>query len=98
MDLSNNLRQQDLAVNSGHWPLFRYDPRKAAAGENPLSLDSKMPSLPYRDFIATETRFSVLNRTHPADAERFLRLAQKHVESRFQLYEQLAHLAMAKQG
>jgi len=98
VDLSNNLRQQDLAVNSGHWPLFRYDPRKAAAGENPLSLDSKMPSLPYRDFIATETRFSVLNRTHPADAERFLRLAQKHVESRFQLYEQLAHLAMAKQG
>ncbi len=97
VDLSNNLRQQDLAVNSGHWPLFRYDPRKAAAGENPLHMDSKPPSLPYRDFIATETRFSVLNRTHPEDAERFLRMAQKHVESRFSLYEQLAHLAVAKQ-
>ncbi|MCC7278809.1 MAG: pyruvate:ferredoxin (flavodoxin) oxidoreductase, partial [Chromatiaceae bacterium] len=68
VDLSNNLRQQDLAVNSGHWPLFRYDPRKTAAGENPLSLDSKPPSIPYRDFIATEARFSVLNHTHPEDA------------------------------
>ncbi len=97
VDLSNNLRQQDMAVNSGHWPLFRYDPRKTAAGENPLSLDSKPPSLPYRDFIATEARFSVLNYTHPEDAERFLRLAQKHVETRFHLYEQLAHLAVAKQ-
>jgi pyruvate-ferredoxin/flavodoxin oxidoreductase len=98
VDLSNNLRQQDMAVNSGHWPLFRYDPRKTAAGENPLSLDSKPPSLPYRDFIATEARFSVLNHTHPEDAERFLRLAQRHVETRFSLYQQLAHLAVAKQG
>jgi pyruvate/2-oxoacid:ferredoxin oxidoreductase beta subunit len=55
-----------LAVNSGHWPLFRYDP--------------------------------VLNHTHPEDAERFLRLAQRHVETRFSLYQQLAHLAVAKQG
>jgi pyruvate-ferredoxin/flavodoxin oxidoreductase len=98
VDLSNNLRQQDMAVNSGHWPLFRYDPRKTAAGENPLSLDSKPPSIPYQDFIATETRFSVLNHTHPEDAERFLRLAQRHVETRFSLYQQLAHLAVAKQG
>ena len=97
VDLSHNLRQQDLAVDSGHWPLFRYDPRKATAGENPLRLDSKPPSLPYRDFIGTETRFSVLAKTHPEDAERFLRLAQKHVETRFRLYEQLAHLAAAKQ-
>ncbi len=98
VDLSNNLRQQDLAVNSGHWPLFRYDPRKTAAGENPLSLDSKPPSIPYRDFIATEARFSVLNHTHPEDAERFLRLAQRHVDTHFSLYQQLAHLAVAKQA
>ena len=96
VDLSNNLRQQDLAVSSGHWPLFRYDPRKTARGENPLHIDSKAPSLPYRDFISTETRFSVLNRTHPEAAERFLQQAQKHVETRFSLYEQLAHLAVQK--
>ena len=96
VDMSNNLRQQDMAVNSGHWPLFRYDPRKIEKGENPLHMDSKAPSIPYRDYLASETRFSVLNRTHPDDAERFLKLAQKHVESKYSLYEQLAHLAWQK--
>ncbi len=96
VDLSNNLRQQDLAVTSGHWGLFRYDPRRTAAGENPLLIDSKAPSIPYRDFISTETRFSVLNRINPDAAERFLAQAQKHVATRFQLYEQLAHLAVKK--
>ncbi|EIC20699.1 pyruvate:ferredoxin (flavodoxin) oxidoreductase [Thiorhodovibrio frisius] len=95
-DLSNNLRQQDMAVNSGHWPLFRYDPRKTAQGENPLHIDSKAPSVPYRDYIYSEHRFNVLNRTHPDAAERFLALAQKHVETRFSLYEQMAHLAVQK--
>jgi len=94
VDMSNNLRQQNLAVDSGHWDLFRYDPRKAEVGENPLHMDSKKPSIPLRDFIATETRFSVLQRTHPDAAERFLHQAQKQVESKFMLYEQLAHLAV----
>ncbi|MBA1330092.1 hypothetical protein QQ73_02525, partial [Candidatus Endoriftia persephone str. Guaymas] len=53
------------------------------------------PSIPYRDFTATEARFSVLTRTHPEAAERFLRSAQKQVKTRFFLYEQLAQLAMA---
>ncbi|MBK5963411.1 pyruvate:ferredoxin (flavodoxin) oxidoreductase [Thiocystis minor] len=96
VDLSNNLRQQDMAVNSGHWSLFRYDPRRAAKGENPLLMDSKPPSIPYRDFVASETRFSLLNRTHPEAAERYLQLAQKHVQTHFTLYEQLAHLAVQK--
>jgi pyruvate-ferredoxin/flavodoxin oxidoreductase len=96
VDMANNLRQQDLAVNSGHWPLFRYDPRKTDQGENPLHMDSKEPSIPYSDFTSTETRFSMLQRSHPELAEKYLREAQKHVESRYQLYEQLAHLAVAK--
>ena len=96
VDLSNNLRQQDLAVNSGHWGLYRYDPRRTARGENPLLVDSKPPSIPYRDFISTETRFSVLNRIHPDAAERYLQMAQKHVHTKFSMYEQLAHLAVAR--
>jgi pyruvate-ferredoxin/flavodoxin oxidoreductase len=96
VDLSKNLRQQDMAVNSGHWGLFRFDPRRLAAGENPLHIDSKPPSIPYRDFVSSETRFSVLTRTHPEAAERYLQLAQKHVQTRFTLYEQLAHLAVQK--
>jgi pyruvate-ferredoxin/flavodoxin oxidoreductase len=96
VDMSNNLRQQDMAVNSGHWPLFRYDPRKLAQGENPLKMDSKAPSIPYRDYISSEQRFAVLSRSHPDAAERYLRLAQKHVETKYLMYEQLAHLAVKK--
>jgi pyruvate-ferredoxin/flavodoxin oxidoreductase len=95
-DMSKNLRQQDMAVNSGHWGLFRYDPRRLEQGENPLHIDCKPPSIPYRDFVSSETRFSVLTRTHPEAAERYLRLAQKHAQTRFALYEQLAHLAVQK--
>ncbi len=95
-DLSNNLRQQDMAVNSGHWPLFRYDPRKVDRGEHPLHIDSKAPNIPYRDYIYSEHRFNVLNRINPAAAERFLRLSQKHVDTRFSLYEHLADLAVQK--
>ncbi|TVQ89000.1 MAG: pyruvate:ferredoxin (flavodoxin) oxidoreductase [Chromatiaceae bacterium] len=96
VDMSNNLRQQDMAVNSGHWPLFRYDPRRTARGENPLIIDCKPPSIPYRDFISTETRFSVLNRINPNIAEKYLTMAQRHVETRFSLYSQLAELAVKK--
>ena len=97
IDLSNNLRQQNLAVNAGHWGLFRYDPRKAAAGENPLHLDSKEPSLPYRDFAMSETRFAVLERTHPEAAHRFMEAAQQQAMAKFHLYEQLAKLAVGEQ-
>jgi pyruvate-ferredoxin/flavodoxin oxidoreductase len=96
VDLSNNIRQQELAVDSGHWPLFRYDPRRSEKGENPLKMDSKEPSIPYRDFASTETRFSVLERTHPEASEQFLREAQQQIKSRYDLYEQLAQLALEK--
>jgi pyruvate-ferredoxin/flavodoxin oxidoreductase len=96
VDLANNLHQQELAVKSGHWSLFRYDPRRLASGENPLHIDSKKPSIPYQDFAATETRFSVLQRTHPGAAEAFLRAAQRNVENKFHLYKQLAKLAVGE--
>jgi len=96
VDLANNLHQQELAVKSGHWSLFRYDPRRLALGENPLHIDSKKPSIPYQDFAATETRFNVLQRTHPGASEAFLRKAQRNVENRFNLYKQLAKLAVGE--
>ena len=97
IDLANNLHQQDLAVNAGHWGLFRYDPRRAAAGENPLHLDSREPNVPYRDFAMSETRFAVLDRTHPEAAHRFLQAAEKQTKARFHLYDQLARLAVGEQ-
>nr|VFK59585.1 MAG: pyruvate-ferredoxin/flavodoxin oxidoreductase [Candidatus Kentron sp. TUN] len=98
VDMSNNLRQQDLAVNSGHWPLFRYDPRRIQQGENPLHMDSKKPSIPYRDFATTETRFNMLAHIHPDDAERYLHEAQRITSSRYRWYAQLAGLAVDEEG
>ncbi|MBC8210172.1 MAG: pyruvate:ferredoxin (flavodoxin) oxidoreductase [Gammaproteobacteria bacterium] len=92
VDLSNNHRQQQLAVNSGHWPLFRFDPARAKQGLNPLHLDSAEPSIPYRDYIMSETRFNMLWHTHPEDAERFLQLAQQEVNHRYHYYKQLSEL------
>ncbi|MGZ8227858.1 MAG: 4Fe-4S binding protein, partial [Methylococcaceae bacterium] len=92
VDLSNNHRQQNLAVKSGHWPLFRFDPGKIRQGKNPMHMDSAEPSIPYRDFVMTETRFSMLWQTHPEAAEGFLKQAQQDVKNRYRFYQQLAEL------
>ncbi len=94
VDLSFNLRQQDLAVKSAHWPLLRYDPRLRAQGRNPLSVDSAAPSIPYRDFAQHEARFTVLERLHPADANRLMNEAESAARSRHQEYTDLAALAL----
>ncbi len=93
IDLKDNHTQQVLAVESGHWPLFRYNPENARKGINPLHLDSKAPSIPYREFIEKEIRFSMLWRTHPEAAEQFLEQSQRDVEHRYHFYEQLASLS-----
>ncbi len=98
IDLKNNHLQQQLAVDSGHRPLLRYNPQHAAAGKNPLHLDSKAPSIPYRNFIETEIRFSMLWRTHPEQAEKFLAQSQQEVLHRYHYYEQLASLPWDEKG
>ena len=92
VDLSYNHRQQEMAVKSGHWPLFRFDPKRIEKGENPLHLDSPEPSIPYKEFIQSETRFSMLWHSHPEDAEVFLQQAQEEVLHRYSYYRQLAEL------
>ena len=91
-DLKDNHLHQKLAVDSGHWPLFRYNPQLVAKGKSPLKLDSKAPSIPYREFIETEIRFNMLWRTHPEQAEIFLEQSQQEVKERYRLYEQIAGL------
>ena len=92
IDLEDNHRQQKLAVESGHWPLLRFDPRRAQNQRNPLHLDSKAPSIPYREFARTEARFNMLLRSYPKNAERFLEEAQREVSERYHRYQQLADL------
>ncbi|MFB0962529.1 MAG: pyruvate:ferredoxin (flavodoxin) oxidoreductase, partial [Pseudomonas sp.] len=92
VDLTHNHRQQNLAVKSGHWPLFRYEPSRAEKGLNPLRLDSAAPSIDYTDFSSTETRFSMLNRTYPEAAKQYQEQAQDDVIARFAHYQSLADL------
>lgn len=87
VDLKNNQQQQTMAVRSGHWPLYRFDPRRLEAGKNPLKLDSKKPDIALKDYYQIKTRFSMLWRTHPDTAEHFIR--QGGVMARFHHLEQL---------
>jgi len=90
VDLSRNHQQQDMAVKSGHWPLFRFNPARQARGQNPLQLDSRPPSIPYRQYMESETRFSMLWNSHPEEAEAFAIEAQEEINRRFTHYQQLA--------
>lgn len=83
------LAHQKLAVETGLWPLYRFDPRREAQGLNPFQLDSK-PSKPVAEFMATETRFKVVNKQTPDHYEELVKRAQEQVDKRFKLYERLA--------
>jgi pyruvate-ferredoxin/flavodoxin oxidoreductase len=89
-DMLYNQRQQELAVKSGHWPLFRYDPRLDETGGNPFKLDSAAPSQPIKAFMESETRFAMLQRSHPEAAHRFLDQAQQDAERRFRVFQDMA--------
>jgi pyruvate-ferredoxin/flavodoxin oxidoreductase len=89
-DLRNGMDQQYRAVNSGHWPLVRYDPLLRAAGKPPFLLDSHRPRLPLTDYRYRELRFRSLANAHPEEAERLLELAQESVDRRWNTYEDLA--------
>jgi pyruvate-ferredoxin/flavodoxin oxidoreductase len=94
VDLSNNLRQQDLAVKSGHWPLLRYDPRLRAQGKNPLSVDSAAPSIPFSDFARNEARFTILERLKPDASVYFMAQAGKDARLRHQEYVELSEMLL----
>jgi pyruvate-ferredoxin/flavodoxin oxidoreductase len=89
-DLARGLQQQKLAVQSGAWPIYRYDPRLAEAGTNPLIIESKEPSIPLSDYVYNETRYKMLLQSNEARAEKLLKEAQQDVKSRWTLYQQMA--------
>ena len=89
-DLKNGLKQQKLAVDSGHWPLYRYDPRLGAKGQNPLVLDSKDPKIPLKEYMSNETRFTMLRRINPERASMLEKQAQEFVNVRWNHYKTLA--------
>jgi pyruvate-ferredoxin/flavodoxin oxidoreductase len=94
-DMRYGMQQQSAAVRSGHWPLFRFDPRLAGEGRNPLQLDSKAPSLPLGDYLYNETRYQMLRQSDPDAARLLLDLATKDVHERWNRYRQMASMTGA---
>jgi pyruvate-ferredoxin/flavodoxin oxidoreductase len=89
-DLGKQHQQQELAVKTGHWPLFRYDPRREQEGLNPLLLDSQKPSVSYREFIKNEPRFRGLLREMDEDGAEVQAYYENELQKRFALYEHMA--------
>ncbi|MFB3787699.1 MAG: pyruvate:ferredoxin (flavodoxin) oxidoreductase [bacterium] len=89
INMRTGMDTQKAAVESGHWPLFRYNPDLAKQGQNPLQLDSKDPKISYQDFAYQQTRFKMLTKSNPEESKRLIELGQKEITSRWHLYRQL---------
>ncbi len=93
IDMAKGMTQQKLAVESGYWPLYRFDPKLESEGKNPFQLDSRDPKIPLQDYIYTEGRYRMLQRSDPEAAKILLQQAQQSVNHRWKQYKQLAAAA-----
>jgi pyruvate-ferredoxin/flavodoxin oxidoreductase len=90
LDRGAGAKQQRLAVDSGQWLLYRYDPRRADKSENPLQLDSSAAKTKVHDYLLSENRFKMLTKSKPEDAKRYFAQAQSDADRRFAYYQYLA--------
>lgn len=90
-DLRFGMKQQKLAVDSGIWPIFRYNPELRDENKNPLTLDYKEPKVDVKDFMYNETRFNMVEKMNVDNAKQFLDDAASHAHSQYRRYENLAH-------
>ncbi|PIE51673.1 pyruvate:ferredoxin (flavodoxin) oxidoreductase [Candidatus Fermentibacteria bacterium] len=95
INMTRGMNEQKNAVSSGMWPLFRFDPRRIENGDCPLQLDSRKPSMPFRNFAETEVRWNTLIKSNPDHADRLIAEAQKDIDRRFHLYQQMAQMSWA---
>ncbi|MFH0990814.1 MAG: pyruvate:ferredoxin (flavodoxin) oxidoreductase [bacterium] len=90
IDMGRGMVNQKLAVETGYFPIFRYNPALLKEGKNPFKLDCKPPKAALQDFMGIETRFNMLAKIYPERAKELLVLAQNDVKVRWEMYEQLA--------
>jgi len=90
ISMDDGLQQQKLAVKSGYWPLYRYNPSLHSAGRNPFILDSLRPSIDIQEYAYRENRYKILRNKNPKEAERLINLAQKVVNQKWSVYEEMA--------
>ena len=89
-DMKFGLQQQQAAVDSGHWPLFRYNPDLEIEDKNPFMLDSRAPKISLDQYIYREGRYRMLTKSHPERAAKLLELAQGDVDKRWKQYSEMA--------
>jgi pyruvate-ferredoxin/flavodoxin oxidoreductase len=92
IDMSKGLTQQKMAVQSGIWPIYRYHPENINAGLNPLTIDSKDPSVAVEDYAYNETRYRMLLQSDEPRAEKLMAQAKNDVAKRWELYKQMADI------
>lgn len=97
-DMIHGLEQQKLAVQSGSWPVYRYDPRLAQRGENPLQIECKEPTVPVSQYAYNETRYKMLTQMDEGRAELLMKQAQQDASARWRLYEQMAAMHYGSNG
>jgi len=97
-DLARGLNQQKLAVQSGAWPVYRYDPRLALEGKNPLAIESKEPTASWQDYAYNETRYKMLTISDEERAEMLSKKASEGIKNRWQLYQQMAAMHYGNGG
>ncbi|HXL41923.1 MAG TPA: pyruvate:ferredoxin (flavodoxin) oxidoreductase [Actinomycetota bacterium] len=98
IDMSKGMTHQREAVGCGYWPLYRFDPRRAEAGEHPFVLDSSPPKGRVAHYVAEEGRFAMLGRAHPEHAAHLVQLLQDDIDARWDLYEQMAGINRVAPG
>ena len=99
INMQLGLTQQQLAVDCGYWPLYRYNPDLAKKGENPFNLDSREPKIPIRTYAYNETRYKMLTKSDPEGAKKLIELAQVDVNEKWNYYSQLAKMTpMTRSG
>jgi pyruvate-ferredoxin/flavodoxin oxidoreductase len=94
INMRTSMDFQKLAVQSGHWPLYRYDPRRREKGLWPFQLDSKAPSVTYADFTQAQNRFQILKRNHPEHAAHLQVIGQNEINARWATYQQMTQGAL----
>jgi pyruvate-ferredoxin/flavodoxin oxidoreductase len=90
INMQHGMRQQDLAVASGYWPLVRYNPALRSFDQNPFVLDAPRPRVRFKDYALNELRYKMLSRTNPEEFEHLMALAQETVEQKWEIYEDMA--------
>jgi len=90
INMRTAMSNQKAAVDCGYWPLFRFNPALAEQGQNPFKLDSKTPKIPLKDYAYMETRYKMLTKSQPEEAEYLIKLAQEDVDKRWKIYDELA--------